>query len=107
MRTEIFFIIMGMAAVTFFTRFASVALFQQTGVPAWFERWMKHVPTGILTALIMPTLLLPKGYVDVSLQNHYLVAGIVSALAAYLFRNVIITMSLGLITMLSLRLLGV
>ena len=107
MRTEIVLIIIGMAAVTFFTRFASAALFRKTGVPIWFERWMKHVPTGILTALIAPALLLPKGYLDMSVQNHYLVAGIVAAVAAYLFRNVMITMSLGLAAMLSLRWLGV
>ena len=107
MRTEIFFIIMGMAAVTFFTRFASAVLFRQTGVPTWFERWMKHVPTGILTALIMPALLLPKGYLDISIHNHYLLAGIVATVAMYLFRNAIVTMSLGLVAMLSLRWLGV
>jgi len=107
MRTEMFWIIMGMAAVTFFTRFASAVLFQQTGVPAWFERWMKHVPTGILTALIMPSLLLPKGYLDVSIHNHYLLAGLVATVATYFFRNAIVTMSLGLVAMLSLRFLGV
>ena len=107
MRTEIFLIIMGMAAVTFFTRFAPVVLFRRTGVPVWFERWMKHVPTGILTALIVPALLLPKGYLDVSIHNHYLLAGLVATVATCLFRNAIITMSLGLVAMLSLRLLGI
>ena len=107
MRTEIFLIIMGMAAVTFFTRFASVVFFQKTGVPVWFERWMKHVPTGILTALIVPALLLPKGYLDISVHNHYLLAGFVAIIATYLFRNAIVTMGLGLAAMLSLRLLGV
>jgi len=107
MRTEIFLIIMGMAAVTFFTRFAPAALFRKTGVPFWFERWMKHVPTGILTALIMPALLLPKGYLDVSIDNHYLLAGIVAVIATYLFRNVIVSMGLGLAVMVSLRFFGV
>ena len=107
MRTEIVLIIMGMAAVTFFTRFASAVLFRQTGVPVWFERWMKHVPTGILTALIIPALLLPKGYLDVSIHNHYLLAGLVATVAACFFRNAIVTMSLGLVAMLSLRFLGV
>lgn len=106
MRTEIFWIIMGMAAVTFFTRFASAVLFRQTGVPVWFERWMKHVPTGILTALIVPALLLPKGYLDVSIHNHYLLAGLVAIVVTYLFHNAIITMSLGLIAILSLRFFG-
>ena len=107
MRTEIVLIIMGMAAVTFFTRFASAVLFRQTGVPVWFKRWMKHVPTGILTALIVPALLLPQGYLDISTHNHYLMAGVVATVATCLFRNAIVTMSLGLVVMLSLRFLGV
>ncbi len=107
MRSEIVLIIIGMAVATFFTRFASVILFRQTGVPGWFDHWMKHVPTGILTALIIPTLLLPKGYLDVSMQNHYLLAGVVAALAAYRYRSVIVTMGLGLAMMLSMRWFGV
>lgn len=107
MRTEIFLIIMGMAVVTFCTRFTSVVLFRQMGVPVWFERWMKHVPTGILTALVMPALLLPQGYLDVSMHNHYLLAGLVATVATCLFHNAIATMSLGLVAMLSLRFLGV
>jgi len=107
MRTEIFLIIIGMTAVTFFTRFASAVLFRKAGIPASFERWMKHVPTGILTALIMPALLLPKGYLDVSIQNHYLLAGLVAIAATCFFRNAIVTMSLGLIVILSLRWLGI
>ena len=106
MRTEIFLIIMGMATVTFFTRFAPAVLFRQTGVPVWFERWMKHVPTGILTALIIPALLLPQGYLDVSIHNHYLLAGLVAITATYIFDNALVTMSLGLVAMLSLRYLG-
>lgn len=103
MRTEIFLIIMGMATVTFLTRFTPVAIFRKTGVPLWFERWMKHVPTGILTALIIPALLLPKGHLDISIENHYLLAGMVAVMATYLFRNIIVSMSLGLAVMVSLR----
>ena len=57
MRTEIIWIIAGMALVTFATRFSAVALFRQTGMPAALERWLRHIPTAILTALIVPSLL--------------------------------------------------
>lgn len=106
MRNEIILIIMGMAAVTFVTRFSCVALLQQTGMPAWLERWLKHIPTAILTALIVPALVLPEGQIDISLHNHYLVAGVIAALVAYKSRNIIATLMLGLGTMVSLRLLG-
>lgn len=106
MGSEMFFIIAGMALVTFATRFAAVALLGQKKMPAGLERWLRHIPTGILTALIAPALLLPKGYVDFSLQNHYLLAGLVAAAAAWKSRNIIATLLLGMGTMFLLRLMG-
>ena len=106
MRNEIIFIITGMALVTFATRFSCVALFQKTGMPPWLERWLKHIPTAILTALIVPSLILPKGQIDISFHNHYLLAGIVATLVAYKSRNIIATLLLGMGTMLALNLLG-
>ncbi|HWR43007.1 AzlD domain-containing protein [Sporomusa sp.] len=107
MRFEMMLIIVGMAAVTFFTRFGAVALLKKTGLPTWFERWLKHLPTAVLTALIVPSLILPQGRVDFSLNNHYLLAGILAAVVAYTFRNAILTMGLGLMAILSLRWLGI
>ena len=106
MRSEILLIIIGMAAVTFFTRFGAQALFRQVGIPSWFDRWLKHVPTGILTALIVPSLLLPKGTLDLTLHNDYLLAGILAALIAYKFKNTALTMALGLTTVVMLRWMG-
>ncbi|MCL6612166.1 MAG: AzlD domain-containing protein [Peptococcaceae bacterium] len=104
MRSEVLYIIMGMALVTYFTRFGALALFRYTGVPAWLNRWLKYVPIAVLTALIAPSLLLPKGHLDISLNNHYLIAGIVAAFAACKSRNIIATLGLGMATMFALKL---
>lgn len=106
MRNEIILIIVGMTLVTFATRFSCVALFQQMGMPPWLERWLKHIPTAILTALILPALVLPKGQIDFSFHNHYLLAGIVATFVAYKSRNIIATLMLGMGTMLALHVLG-
>lgn len=103
MRSEVLFIIFGMAAVTYFTRFGALAFFKGTGVPVWFERWVKHVPIGILTALIAPALLAPAGQLDISWHNHYLLAGAAAAVAAYYCRNPIWTLLFGFAAMFSLR----
>jgi branched-subunit amino acid transport protein len=105
MRTEIVIIILGMAAVTFLTRFGAQAVFRQTGIPPWFNRWFKHVPTGILTALILPSLILPQGRLDLSYHNPYLIAGVITALVAYYVRSVPLTMGAGLATIILLRIL--
>lgn len=105
MRSEILVIIFSMAIVTFATRFGCVALFRQTEMPIWLERWLKHIPTAILTALIVPALILPKGQLDITLHNHYLLAGILAAIVAYKSRNIVSTIVLGMGTMIVLRLI--
>lgn len=107
MRLDMVILIVGMAAVTFLTRFGAQALFRRIGLPPWFDRWLKHVPTGILTALIVPSLLLPRGDLDLTLGNHYLLAGLLAAVIAYQFRNTALTMGLGLTTVVLLRWFGV
>lgn len=105
MRSEVFYIIIGMTLVTYFTRFGALALFRFLGVPTRLNRWLKYVPVAILTSLIVPALLLPKGYLDISLQNHYLIAGIAAAFVAYKSRNIIATLGLGMLIMFALKLL--
>ncbi|MGE5422237.1 MAG: AzlD domain-containing protein [Ignavibacteriales bacterium] len=103
MRLEILGLFAGMAAVTYFTRFGSLALLKRTGIPDWFERWFEHVPTAILTALIVPALLAPETRLDISWHNHYLLAGIVASLVAYKTKNAFLTMVIGMGVMLTLR----
>ena len=77
MRNEILVVILAMAAVTFATRFGC----------------------------IVPALFLPKGQLDITLHNHYLLAGILAAVVAYKSRNIVYTIVLGMGTMIVLRLL--
>lgn len=105
MRSEVMYIIIGMALVTYFTRIGALALLRFTGVPTWLNRWLKYVPVAILTALIVPSLLLPKGYLDISLNNHYLIAGIAAAFVAYKSHNIIATLGIGMSIMFVLKLL--
>ena len=106
MRTDMLLLILGMAAATFFTRFGAQALFRQIGLPRGLDRWLKHVPTGILTALIVPSILLPDGHLDLTLHNNYLIAGIIAAAVAFRFRNTGITMIVGLAAVITLRWMG-
>jgi branched-subunit amino acid transport protein len=103
MRIEFFMNILAMAAATFVTRFASVGLLGGVGVSAGFGRFLKHVPTAILTALIAPALFAPRGYIELTFSNHYLLAGLVAALVAYHRQPPIVTMGAGMAMMLVLR----
>jgi branched-subunit amino acid transport protein len=106
MRAEIIITILGMALVTFFTRFASPALLGSAGVASWLRRLLKHVPTAILTALIAPALFAPQGHIELTASNHYLLAGLVAAFFAYRRQPPIVTMGMGMAVMLMLRSFG-
>lgn len=103
MRLEILLVILGMAVVTFFTRFGSLLLLRFTGIPPSFNRWLKYMPIGILASLILPTILIPQGQLDVGWHNPYLIAGIITSLLAFKSRNAILSMSLGMLVMIILR----
>ena len=107
MRSEIVLTILGMAFATYFTRFASPLLLSSTGIPAWLGRLLKHVPTAMLTALVAPALLAPRGVVEISPTNHYLIAGAVAALMAGRRLHPAVTMGSGMAVMLVLRMGGI
>ncbi len=107
MRAEEVMTILCMAAATFFTRFASPLLLDRTGVPTWLVRLLKHVPTAMLTALIAPALLAPQGYLQLSPDNHYLLAGAVAAFMAWRRQHPAVTMGSGMAVMLILRMGGI
>ncbi len=96
MNPRLLSIIIGMAIATFITRIGSQMLFANTGMPPWMERWLKHVPTAFLTALVVPALIMPEGYIDLTLKNSYLLAGVLAAFTAYKTRNVLITILIGM-----------
>ncbi len=103
MRTDVFGAIFLMAAATFFTRFAGPALLAARPLPAWTGRLLKHVPTAMFTALIVPTLVAPQGQIALQWENHYLVAGLAAGAAACVQRRPVITMAVGLLAMFGLR----
>ncbi|MCR3922359.1 MAG: AzlD domain-containing protein [Firmicutes bacterium] len=101
MRSEIISIIIGMALVTLLTRAAGLLFNMKSN--AVYERWLKHIPTAMLTALIIPSLLMPRGTLFISLRNPYIMAGIVSVLIAVKTKSIFATVGFGMITMLLLQ----
>lgn len=107
MRTEVVIIVAAMAIATFFTRFASFAIFGSAGISPRLKRYLKHVPTAILTALIAPTLFAPQGYIEISTGNSYLIAGIIATLLAFFRQPPLVTMGGGMVAMLAIRSFGI
>ncbi|MBP2639613.1 MAG: putative rane protein [Firmicutes bacterium] len=103
MRLEIAVLIIVMAIAALFTRFASVFLLRRTGMPDALQRCLKWIPIGVFSALVASAIFSPKGVLNLSLYNPYLAAGVVTIFLAWRFRNFVVTVGIGTITMLLLR----
>lgn len=104
MEAEIIGLIIGIAALTFFTRFAFTMLFRRFKISERWNMFMVYVPIAVFTTIIVPALLVPNGELDISFQNEYLIAGIIALLVAYKTKNVVGTVIIGISLILFLRL---
>lgn len=103
METEIIGLIIGMAVLTFFTRFASAVLFKGENISKKRNALMIYVPIAVFTTIIVPALLFPKEKLDISIYNEYLIAGLISLLFAYKTKNLMGTVIIGISVILLLR----
>ncbi|MGF1763184.1 AzlD domain-containing protein [Aliivibrio kagoshimensis] len=87
----------GMFLATFSIRFVMFALAGKFKFPMWMERSLRFVPPTVLTAIIVPMVVMPQGEVDVSVTNPYLLSAIAAFLIALLTKNLLKTISLGMI----------
>ncbi|MCE2597062.1 AzlD domain-containing protein [Motilimonas cestriensis] len=89
-------LISGMFAVTFLIRFIMFAMAGNLRLPAPLQQALSYVPPAVLTAIIVPSVVLPHGTVELSFSNSYLVAGVVSFFVALISRNLLLTIGLGM-----------
>lgn len=93
-------LIAGMAAVTFGVRYPVLALVSKIPLPEGVFRALRFVPPAVLTAIIAPAVLLDAGdRLDISLNNSFLMAAVVSSLVAWRSRNLLLTIATGMGTL--------
>lgn len=82
---------------TFMLRFSFIYLFGRVEMPFWMKRALRYVPSAVLAALVLPALTYPAGTLDLSPGNARLLAGLGGALVAWRTRNVLWTISVGMV----------
>jgi branched-subunit amino acid transport protein len=85
-----------MGLVTFAVRYPALALVGKMPLPARVSEALRYVPPAVLAAIIVPTVLMPNGPLEISLQNTRLLAGLVAAGVAWKTRNLLLTIVLGM-----------
>ncbi len=89
-------LILGMALVTFGVRYPMLAIIGRLQLPDTALRALRYVPLAVLTAIIVPAILMPDGDIDLRPENTYLVGGIIAALVAWRTRNLLLTIIVGM-----------
>ena len=89
--------------ITFGMRFSLIYLFGKFHIPQTVKKALHYVPPAVLSAIIFPELLLNQGAINFSFHNDRLLAGLVAVLAAWLSKNTLITILVGMLTLLLLR----
>jgi branched-subunit amino acid transport protein len=97
MSKEIIFIIAGAALVTYCTRFP-LLVFSGSKVPKWVEQYFCYLAPAILTALIAPFVFLKNNSLNISFQNDYLIATILTGLVAYFSKSTLAAVLTGVLT---------
>ncbi|MBE2272378.1 MAG: AzlD domain-containing protein [Anaerolinea sp.] len=95
--------IAGMALVTFLVRYPLLELVGKIPLPDRLFRALRYVPPAVLAAIILPTMVMPKGEIAITPTNPFLVAGLIAALVAWRTKNLLLTVIVGMISLLVYR----
>jgi branched-subunit amino acid transport protein len=86
--------------MTYAFRVSVVVAVERFPMPPLLQRALGFVPAAVLSALIVPELVLRGGMLDIAPTNPRLVAGLVAALVAWRTRNVLLTLMVGMVVVL-------
>ena len=88
----------GMMLVTFSIRYSMFVVAGRMTFPARLEKSLRYVPPAVLTAIIVPAVLIPSGDdIVASYSNPYLVAALFAFGVGWVSKNLLLTIVLGMI----------
>jgi len=93
---NIWVVMVSIGALTFLTRLSFIALAGRWDAPALFRSALRFVPVAILTAIVVPELVMHTGTLDFSLTNPRLLAGALAIFVAWRTRNTVLTIVIGM-----------
>lgn len=95
-------LIFGMLAITFAIRYSFFA-WPRLRFPRLVEQGLHYVPVAVLSAIVVPGMLLPQGHWALGRDNAYLWAGLLAIGVAALTRHLLATIGTGLVAFFLLR----
>ena len=94
---ELALLILGMALVTYATRYSMIVILGRWEVPRTVTLALTYVPMAAFAAIIAPEVLLHQG--EIALVNARFVAAVAAVLVAALTRRILLTIAVGMGTL--------
>lgn len=99
LQSKIYLMIFGMWLVNYLPRVLPMVVLSKVEIPERVITWLGFVPPAVLAAIIVPSILMPEGYIVVSWQNPYLVAAIPATVVAIKTKSLVWTLLVGMVVM--------
>ena len=93
-----FLVISGMAIATFAIRYSMLAASSRLVLSSTLLNALRYVPPVVLTAIVVPEVLISDGRLSVGYGNARLVGVIAAVLVSLLTKNLLLTIVLGMAT---------
>ena len=93
---KVWLVIASVGTLNYFSRLSFIALFARRSVPPMLARALRYVPAAMLTALIMPMIVLTPPTSLSGLATPRVIAAIVAAAIAYRTRSTVLTLVIGM-----------
>ncbi|MBZ4646944.1 MAG: hypothetical protein PWR27_1077 [Petroclostridium sp.] len=105
MEQKIILAIIGMSLVTYIPRMLPLVILSKFEMHPLFLKWLKYIPVAVLSALLVPGILLSDKNLAVSLDNKNFLASIPCFLVAAKTKNLFFTVLAGIVSMFLLKLI--
>ncbi len=90
------FLVAGMMSVTFLIRYPMMAMSGRIKLPTWFMQLLRYVPPTVLTAIVVPAVLMPDNRLWIDHTNARFVGAVASLIVGIWQKNLLLTIVVGM-----------
>ncbi|AOY78174.1 hypothetical protein BJL90_00560 [Clostridium formicaceticum] len=91
-------IILGAGLATYCTRFPLMIISGKGEISPKLTKFMSFIAPAVLTSLIVPAIFIKEGNIDISFNNKYIIASVITILSAHISKNMLVTVITGICT---------
>jgi branched-subunit amino acid transport protein len=100
---KVWIVILAVGALNYASRLSFIAAFGRRSMPAWLARALKFVPAAMLTALVLPMIVVAPTATALAWANPKALAAIAAAAVAFHTRSTLKTLATGILALWSLQ----